>query len=479
MKKKVLIIGSGIGGSGIGALLSNTNEFEVEIFEQNSLIGGRYSTYEKDGWKLDIGCHLVANCENGTIGQIFKKIGRPDAVKWSYSRNPTPKFFYIDHFLLFPRELTGLEITAEDLKNLLKLMKRLNQFTDNELVELEHQRIDMRAFLSDYTDNMKVLSLFSFFAGLYFVIPDFVTPASEWIRCQRDILNYKTSGYPMGGTISIPKAFCDYVKDKGGKVHTNKKVKKIIIENDKAIGIETEDGKIEGDLIISNAGVKATVLNLIGKQFFNENFVKKIKSYDYSLATIQTKIALDKEISSEKMIMFVGQEIALDEWYVKAFEEKNFIEFLEELDYHPVLFIPIVSNLDPSLAPEGKQLIIAGGGCPTPSQGFNNDKYKKKMEEAIINSLERIYPDIREHILWTETTTPEDINNLFYKDGTVVGIGQTVNQIGINRPSHELPPLENVYCCCADTGTTGIGGELAANSALELFSKIIKNSLKS
>ena len=476
MKKKTLIIGSGIGGSGIGALLSNTDEFEVEIFEKNSLIGGRFSTYEKNGWKLDVGCHLVANCENGTIGWILKEIGRPDAVQWSYSRNPTPKFFYIDDFLLFPRELRGLDISGGDLKNILKLMKDLNNFSDDELLELEEKRVDMRKFLSDYTENEKVLSLFSFYAGLYFVIPDFVTPASEWIRCQREILNYKTSGYPIGGTISIPKAFCKFIEDKGGKIHLNTKVKKILIKNGKAIGIETNKGIIKGDIIISNADVKSTVLNLIGREYFEESYIQKIEAYEYSLATIQTKIALNKKITEEKMIMFVGQEIALDEGYAKAMKEKDFMVFLENLDFHPVLFIPIVSNLDPSLAPEGKQLIIAGGGCPNPSQGFSNEKHKKEWEEAIIKSLEKIFPTIREHILWTETTTPEDIRNIVNEDGCVIGIGQTIDQVGKNRPSQEIPSIQNIYCCCADTGSTGIGGELAVNSAIELYKKLTDKS---
>ncbi|MHA1439508.1 MAG: phytoene desaturase family protein [Promethearchaeota archaeon] len=474
MKKKVLIIGSGIGGAGIAALLSSVKNYKIELFEKNSLIGGRFSTYIKKGWKIDVGCHLIANCENGSIGWILNKIGRQNDVEWSYSRNPTPKFFYIDRFLHFPKELTGLDITKEDLINLLKLMKNLNKFSNSELLKLEQQKVDMRTFLKNYTNNRNVLSLFSFFAGLYFVIPDFLTPASEWIRCQRDILKFKTSGYPKGGTMSIPRAFCNYVKDEGGNIYLNKKVKKIIIENGKAIGIETEDGIIEGDLIISNAGVKNTVFNLIGKKYFNEKYIQKIKSYEFSLATIQVKIALDKKITNEKMIMFIGQKIALDEWYEKAFKEKKFVDFLENIDYHPVLFIPIVSNLDPSVAPEGKQLIFAGGGCPIPKQGFSNKQHKEKMKQAIINSLEKIFPDIKKHILWSEITTPEDINNLVNENGCVVGIGQTINQIGINRPTHELNGLKNVYCCCADTGTTGIGGELAANSAINLFFKITK-----
>jgi len=41
--KQVNIVGSGIGGSGVGALLANAG-FDITLFEKNSLPGGRFCT---------------------------------------------------------------------------------------------------------------------------------------------------------------------------------------------------------------------------------------------------------------------------------------------------------------------------------------------------------------------------------------------------------------------------------------------------
>jgi len=41
-----------------------------------------------------------------------------------------------------------------------------------------------------------------------------------------------------------------------------------------------------------------------------------------------------------------------------------------------------------------------------------------------------IFPDIDEHILWTKITSPQDIDSFAGKFGNVIGIGQTVNQVG-------------------------------------------------
>ena len=85
--KKIIVVGSGIGGSGVGALLANIG-FHVELFEKNSLPGGRFCTYEKDGFHIDVGCHMLANCERGTCGTILDQIGMP--IQWSYVTEPGP-----------------------------------------------------------------------------------------------------------------------------------------------------------------------------------------------------------------------------------------------------------------------------------------------------------------------------------------------------------------------------------------------------
>jgi phytoene dehydrogenase-like protein len=79
-RKKVAVIGSGIAGSGIAALLAHSGDYEVDLYEKNGLIGGRFASYTKEGFRLDIGCHMIANCEKGTMGQILDILGQPEAV---------------------------------------------------------------------------------------------------------------------------------------------------------------------------------------------------------------------------------------------------------------------------------------------------------------------------------------------------------------------------------------------------------------
>ncbi|MHA1797104.1 MAG: phytoene desaturase family protein, partial [Candidatus Helarchaeota archaeon] len=329
-------------------------------------------------------------------------------------------------------------------------------------------------------------------------VTDQQTSAGEWIYCQQDLMKNKSSGFPQGGTIAVPRAYCDIITKHGGEVNIDTSVEKILVKNGSAIGVKLKDGRhIESDIVISNAGIKDTVLKLIGEEFFPSEFVNKVKNYQFSLATLMLKLALNKKITEENMVMFLsfdeivkearklnlipGAENMTDEEFAqqvsfdtiaKAREKPEFKNYVPPK--HFAIFIPIVSNLDPTSAPEGKQLIFAGSGAPASNEeALNYDKWA----ESIMAGVRDVFPNIDEHVIWKKITTPQDIDSFAGKFGNVIGIAQTIDQVGKNRPPQELPGINNVYECSADTGLHGIGGELAADSALRLYQKLTKKEI--
>ena len=116
--KKINIVGSGIGGSGVGALLANIG-FNVELFEKNSLPGGRFCTYEKEGFHIDVGCHMLANCESGTCGTILDQIGMP--IQWSHVAEPGPLLHFQGASIPFEQVLPQLNLPSKDTENLLRM----------------------------------------------------------------------------------------------------------------------------------------------------------------------------------------------------------------------------------------------------------------------------------------------------------------------------------------------------------------------
>ena len=459
-KKKVAVIGSGIGGSGIAVLLANSGNYEVDLYEKNKLIGGRFASFVKEGFRLDVGCHMISNCDKGNMGEILKIVGQPDAVKWHYMGKEGGVFNYKGTELIFPDEVDKMGFTNDEIQAIMQYYADTLSIPEDQFDE--YDKISMSDHIEKYFKNERARNLFGYMAGVCFCTLDYETPVGEWAYCSKEMVAKESSGYPIGGTGAVPQAYVRILEEKGGRMHLSTPIKRIIVEKQMVKGIELKDGTVQqSDIVISNAGLKPTVELLVGRQHYSKKFLEKVDSYEYSLSATALKVALDEPFVKDKsMVLYIGD----DDLNGKE-EEIGSGVIPEVMDF---MMVPIISNVDPSACPEGRQLIIAGSGGPKKPRNVSPAD-RKKWEQGYIKALEIIFPGISEHIMWTTFTSTQDIDNLFGEDGNVIGIAQKVGQVGKDRPPIEDPEIKNLYHCSADSGMHGIGGELAADSALRLF----------
>ena len=118
---------------------------------------------------------------------------------------------------------------------------------------------------------------------------------------------------------------------------------------------------------------------------------------------------------------------------------------------------------------KGKQLIIAG--TPVTLDCF--EKNREKWINNSRNSIENIFPELSDNLMWMDITTPQDIELMAGKDASAIGLSQITGQTGSDRPSSVFP-IEGLYLVGADTGIGGIGTELAALSAIECSEIILR-----
>ena len=459
-KKKVAVVGSGIAGSGIAALLAHSGDYEVDLYEKNKLIGGRFASYDREGFRLDIGCHMIARCDKGPMSEILKIIGQPDAVRWQYLETGASQFNYKGTDLLFPEEIHKLGFTDDEIQKILQFYAETLSIPEDQYDE--YDKVNMLEQIEKYIKNDRARSLFGFISGLCFVTRDYETPVGEWARCNKEMRVKEAIGYPIGGTGAIPEAYVRIMEERGGRMHLAMPIKRIIVEDKVAKGVELKDGTTQQcDIVISNAGLKPTVGLLVGRRHYGKEFLKKVDGYEYSLCAAALKVALDEPfIKNKTMVLYFGTD--------DLFTREEEVEGGGIPEAMEILMVPILSNVDPSCCPEGRQLLIAGAGVGSKALDISPED-RKKWEQAFINGLEVPFPGISEHIMWTNYTSPRDVENLFGEDGNVIGIAQKLGQVGENRPPIEDPQIKNLYHCSADSGVHGIGGELAADSALRLF----------
>jgi prolycopene isomerase len=242
------------------------------------------------------------------------------------------------------------------------------------------------------------------------------------------------------------------IRELGGVIETNARVDKVIVENSVAKGVVAGGKTYLADNIISNADIKHTMLELVGEKKLDEQYLNQIKPLEYSYSALVLRLALDKVLADWKLITHIASDDPVGHY--KALEEGKVPDSMNA-------FLPVPSNFAPDVAPEGKQLVTVATAVPYEFPRIES------LKQMLLDLVQHFLPEINKHIMWTDVTTPSDINNFVGENGAVIGIAQTVRQSGSNRPG-VTTPINNLYLCGAEAGGWGVGVELAVESAKNL-----------
>lgn len=459
MSEKIdtIIVGGGVGGTALGALLASGGQ-KIVLLEKNNLIGGRCTSYIKDGFTVDVGVHLFGLCDKGPLGEVCRRAGQPDAIEWVLARKPGVSMHFRGQTQAFSRDMMMGNVDKEELGNLGNLFMKLIQMNDEELDKLWY--VPLQDWISGFTSDKSILRMFTMLCGVYFCITPEAASTAEFIKSFRELTLAKSSGYPKGGCIAIPKAYQGIIEKNGGKVYFGSPVDRIIVENGKVRGVSANGKIIEADCVVSNADIKKTIGGMAPAKHFPSEYIRQIQELTFTNYVVSLKVGLDTKITNEKMVIYAPN---LSDEEIEKLAEM----YLEdrEMPMIPAGMLNSPTNFDSGLAPEGKQMIFFGTRC-------ERHQDWEKWGEICMTALEDVFPDIKKHILWTNVDSPDTVDYYAGEDGNVIGIGQTVNQIHERRPAHETP-VTGLYLCSSEAGGHGIGTELAASSALELAGKLL------
>jgi phytoene dehydrogenase-like protein len=284
---------------------------------------------------------------------------------------------------------------------------------------------------------------------------------------------------PKGGMGSVSDQLAHVAREAGVTIRTGMPVKRILIENGRAVGAETESGeKFESFTVISNADPKRTIMDLVGARHVETGFARRISHVRMRGNAAKMHLALDglptiaglaKKDYGERIV------IAPDEHYVeRAFNPAKYGESSPE----PVIEITFPSFRDSDLAPTGKHVMSAVVQyAPYERKGGWTDEARKEFETAIIKTIARYAPDIEQRITASELLTPADIEREFHITGGHWHQGElALDQFLFVRPvsgaSQYGLPLDGLYLCGAGAHPGGgISGAAGRNAAKEILRK--------
>ena len=368
---------------------------------------------------------------------------------------------------------------------LLDLAVKMNQ-TDIgrelfELTESSHQQVINELFENEY-----IKTLMLYITGLWgleydvtgcgYLIPLYINRAT----------NYRLV---VGGSHRLASVLQKIAIENGGITLTNRQIKRIIVEDGTAKGVELDDGTIiEAEkAVVSTLDTHQTFLKYIGKDKLEEEFTDKIESWMWENESLFA-VHMAMDAAPNFSVASTDPELNKANIYVIGFESMDdLIKHYEAIRNGELLpgggfHCSFPSVHDPSQAPPGRCTGLITELAPFNLKEGGADQWHKMkfLEEHaddLVNTLSKYAPDIKEKILWKNTCSPYGIYDRFQDmvDGSFKQGAYHPLQMGYNRPNNDCSdhrsPVKNLYMggsCTYPGGTILFGaGYLAANAVAE------------
>jgi phytoene dehydrogenase-like protein len=282
---------------------------------------------------------------------------------------------------------------------------------------------------------------------------------------------------PAGGMGAVSEALAQSARDRGAVIRTGTPVRRVIVENGRAAGVETEDGETFATwTVISNADPKTTIMSLVGARHVETGFVRRVNHIRMRGNAAKLHLALDglppidgldKKHFGDRLV------IAPDPDYVeRAFNPAKYGEYSPA----PVLEITFPSFRDATLSPTGKHVLSAVVQyAPYKLRAGWSDEARDAFLNTAIDTIAKYAPDLRERITAAEVLTPADIEREFRITGGHWHHGElTLDQFMFVRPvvgfARYSMPLQGLWLCGAGAhpggGVSGACGRNAARMIL-------------
>ncbi|MGQ9475996.1 MAG: phytoene desaturase family protein [Actinomycetota bacterium] len=473
----VIVIGAGCGGITAGALLAKQGR-KVLVLEQSDRVGGCCSTFEREGYRFDVGASIVEVIH--PIRKAFEELGTSFEKEVELVLcDPIYSYIFEDGSRInYPLSLEGTaevisRISPEDGKQWYRLadyfadMMRqtietfftnpCNGFLDMVKMGLSNPRMIkfLPLFFRSYQDVIlryfkndviqQTMSFQSFYCGLPpELAPGFIAliPYSE----------HEGIWYPKGGMIQIPQAFRRLGERLGMEVRLNARVDRVLVRNRRAEGVRLADGtEITSDLVVSNVNAKKLYLEMIGEEHLPWLARYGIRSYEVSMSCVMLYVGVDYRPPLEAHhSLTIGPLQMMNDFWWNEYRQGKIPE-----QVHGLICWPTES--DPSLAPEGHHVLNIMGMGPYRLQGTDWDREKQRVAERMINGLsERAIPGLADHVKVLEVSTPLDFERrLLSPGGAIYGLQMDLPAQAVFRPAARSKCIKGLYLTGASTHPGG------------------------
>jgi len=313
-------------------------------------------------------------------------------------------------------------------------------------------------------------------SGVSYLVPLLINRASN-------------SSLVEGGSHKLSNGLLKAVLENKGEVKTSVRIKRIIVENGTAKGVELIDGtEIRcNKAVVSTIDIHQTFLKLVGEKNLDSEFVEKIKIWQWekwSLFDVHMALAEAPRFTAaasnpdidKAFIYLLGCETS--EELKKQWDAIRKGELLDPSAFN--CCFPSIH--DPSQAPSGRHTGLVSQMAPYRLNGSPNTwlniKFKEEQAARCLATIKKYAPNMTmDKVLFTYTSSPPDIEHKFPNmvEGSIKQGAYHPLQMGYLRPnedcSQNVTPIKNLFLGGANVFPGGMvtfgPGYQAANTIAE------------
>ncbi len=460
-EKRIAIIGAGPGGLATAMLLA-ARGFKVQVFEKAPVIGGRNAEVALGKYRFDLGPTFLMM--KFLLDELFEEIGRTSSTYLGFRLlDPMYRLNFSDKTLLarsrpedmkaeiervFPGEGRNLDkFLAAESKRFEKLYPCLQKpygtvsslLSSTLLSALPHISLgrSLHDVLSKYFRAEELRLAFTFQSkylgmspwdcpGLFTMIP--YTEHAHGVY------------HVIGGLCRISDALAKVAREEGAVIHTSTPVKRVMVKNGKAFGVELCSGdQVECDEVVINADFGYAMSHLFDEESIRRYRPEALKKRNFSCSTFMMYLGVDRTYDAEHHTIVFA---------------RNYKQNLEDISLRKVtsddisIYIRNAAATDPSIAPPGHSALYILVPVPNNSSGICWSREKHAYRARVLEILQKRSPfcDLQSHIREELILTPED-----WESGKSVFLGATFNmghgwnQMLYLRPHNKFEEVDNCY----------------------------------
>ena len=495
-RKRVVIIGSGLGGLSCGLILSR-NGYDVTVLEQGTQVGGCLQCFSRHGVKFETGMHFIGSADEGQVlNRLLRYLSVTDDISLSRLNPQGYDVIFLEgqQFRFANGREQFIETLASDFPQQRDNLNRY--FSLVEQVASASSLHNLRVADSDASPLSTEFQLRSMNDVLEEVISDpllrnVLVGNLPLYAAERGKTPFSTHAFitdfynqsafrVIGGSDKIATSLAKSIEQEGGQVICRKKVARIICDEQQATGVVTTDEThYPADVVI--AGIHPSrLIELCPSPLLRPAYRRRVETLPETVGGFSVYLRFKPQTVPYMNHNFYGYHQP-SPWDCEQYTATNwpkgylYMHFCNEDHQQWAEGGVILSYMQFSEVERWK-------GTHIGHRGTDYEQLKRERAERLIDAVSQEFPLLRNGIAGYDTSTP--LTYLDYtgtEGGSMYGIAKDIN-LGPAARVHHRTKIPNLLLTGQNINSHGILGVLVGTvvtcseliTSEHIFNEIIK-----